>query len=86
MGSRQNPWLAGSLVVVAAMLTTMGCYHTPVDTSEYARGPAPMRMPSPAKEEECNCYENSLTGGQIFKMYCNYCHNDLPFVLSEHWR
>jgi hypothetical protein len=33
-------------------------------------------MPSPAKEgEECDCYEDSLTGGQIFKMYCGYCHN-----------
>jgi hypothetical protein len=33
-------------------------------------------MPSPAKEaEECDRYEDALTGGQIFKMYCNYCHN-----------
>jgi hypothetical protein len=75
MRNWRNPWLSGSLVVLAAILTTAGCYHTPVDTSEYARGPAPLRMPSPAKEEDCNCYEDSLTGGQIFKMYCNYCHN-----------
>jgi hypothetical protein len=33
-------------------------------------------MPSPAAEvEDCSCYEDSLTGGQIFKMYCSYCHN-----------
>jgi hypothetical protein len=33
-------------------------------------------MPSPAKEgEACDCYEDSLTGGQIFTMYCSYCHN-----------
>jgi hypothetical protein len=33
-------------------------------------------MPSPGKEAEaCGCYEDSLTGGQIFAMYCNYCHN-----------
>jgi hypothetical protein len=31
-------------------------------------------MPSPAKEG-CDCYEDSLTGGQIFTMYCGYCHN-----------
>jgi hypothetical protein len=33
-------------------------------------------MPSPASEAEgCGCYEDSLTGGQIFSMYCSYCHN-----------
>jgi hypothetical protein len=33
-------------------------------------------MPSPAKEGEgCGCYEDSLTGGQVFTMYCSYCHN-----------
>ena len=58
------------------LLTVMGCYHTPVDTSDYAQGPAPLRMPSPAREAAaCACYEDSLTGGEIFKMYCNYCHN-----------
>jgi hypothetical protein len=53
-----------------------GCYNTPIDTSEYERGPAPLRMPSPAKEAEaCDCYEDSLTGGQVFSMYCGYCHH-----------
>ena len=33
-------------------------------------------MPSPAKEAEpCKTYEDSLTGGQVFAMYCSYCHN-----------
>jgi hypothetical protein len=33
-------------------------------------------MPAPDKEGEgCDCYEDSLTGGQVFKMYCSYCHN-----------
>jgi hypothetical protein len=35
-------------------------------------------MPSPARvaeaAESCS-YEDSLTGGQVFAMYCNYCHN-----------
>jgi len=76
MRRTRNPWLAGFLAILTAMLTTVGCYHTPIDTSEYAQGPAPLRMPSPANDPEaCNCYEDSLTGGQLFKMYCNYCHN-----------
>jgi hypothetical protein len=53
-----------------------GCTNTPVDTSELAEGPAPKRFPSPAREAEANCsYEDSLTGGKIFAMYCSYCHN-----------
>jgi hypothetical protein len=32
-------------------------------------------MPSPAKEAEACCYEDSLTGGQVFSMYCSSCHN-----------
>jgi hypothetical protein len=62
-------------VVVAAALFAAGCYNTPVDTSEHAQGPAPLRMPSPEKEGESCCYEDSLTGGQVFAMYCGYCHN-----------
>jgi hypothetical protein len=69
-------WLAGTILVLAGISAAVGCYHTPVDTSEYAQGPAPLRMPSPAKAAEgCDCYEDSLTGGQVFSMYCGYCHN-----------
>ena len=32
-------------------------------------------MPSPSKEGEACSYEDSLTGGQVFTMYCSYCHN-----------
>jgi hypothetical protein len=68
--------LTSSTLVLMGVLVTAGCYHTPVDSSDYAQGPAPLRMPSPAKDAEaCGCYEDSLTGGQIFQMYCNYCHN-----------
>jgi hypothetical protein len=75
MRSLRNPWLAGSVLVVGVLLA-VGCYNTPVDTSEYARGPAPLRMPSPEKAgDACDCYEDSLTGGQVFSMYCGYCHN-----------
>src|SRR5437016_5645976 len=76
MRGTRYPWAAGLIFAVAAMIAVVGCFHTPTDTSEFAQGPAPKRMPSPTKEEEgCGCYEDSLTGGQIFKMYCSYCHN-----------
>jgi hypothetical protein len=32
-------------------------------------------MGSPARETEGCCYEDSLTGGKVFAMYCGYCHN-----------
>lgn len=66
---------AGSVILFGALMVATGCYNTPVDTSEYAQGPAPLRMPSPSGEECSDCYEDSLTGGQIFTMYCSYCHN-----------
>ena len=56
-------------------MAAAGCFQTPVDTSIYARGPAPLRSPSPAAEENCDSYEDSLTGGKVFTMYCSYCHN-----------
>ena len=74
MQRMRNAWLAGSVLGVT-LLGAAGCSSTPSDSSESALGPAPQRMPSPAKEGEACCYEDSLTGGQIFAMYCNYCHN-----------
>jgi hypothetical protein len=70
-------WLAGAAAVLGTFLAAAGCYNTPVDTSDFAQGPAPLRRPSPAREAdcECGCYEDSLTGGQVFTMYCSYCHN-----------
>ena len=60
-----------TLVVVA--LPTFGCRTAP-DYSDYAQGPAPLRMPPPSLE--CPpTYEDSLSGGQVFAMYCAGCHN-----------
>ncbi|HEV3116174.1 MAG TPA: hypothetical protein VGY58_03925 [Gemmataceae bacterium] len=73
MRNMRKPWAAGLALLAAGGLAALGCYHTPVDNSEYAQGPAPLRMPSPEKNS-C-CYEDSLTGGQVFDMYCSYCHN-----------
>jgi len=76
MRHMKNPWLAGSFfLVIIGILAASGCIHSPVDTTERGEGPAPLRMPSPAREEECHSYEDSLTGGQVFSMYCSYCHN-----------
>ena len=68
-----GPWLPGVLMV----LLMAGCYHTPVETSELAGGPAPLREPSPARVAKAasGSYEDSLTGAQVFSMYCGYCHN-----------
>jgi hypothetical protein len=65
-----------TVLVMVALFMVLGCYKTAVDTSEFARGPAPLRMPSPGRETDASCsYEDSLTGGQVFSMYCGYCHN-----------
>jgi hypothetical protein len=61
-------------LLVAGLLAAVGCIHAPADNSEYLEGPAPRRMPSPAKENPSS-YEDSLTGAQVFSMYCSYCHN-----------
>jgi hypothetical protein len=79
MRSMRNRWLGGSALVLAGVVVLAGCYNTPINLSQ---GPAPLRMPSPAEEgEACDCYEDSLTGGKVFKMYCAYCH-DAP-TLAE---
>jgi hypothetical protein len=73
----RNPWWQVlPILALLATLTAAGCYNTPVATSEHARGPAPLRMPAPDQDpESCGRYEDSLTGGQVFTMYCAYCHN-----------
>jgi hypothetical protein len=73
----RNLWVAGIVgLFVVGVLAVAGCHNTPVDTSDFAQGPAPRRMPSPGREEQSNgSYEDSLTGGQVFTMYCSYCHN-----------
>jgi hypothetical protein len=48
----------------------LGCQHTPIDLSQ---GPAPWRIPRPG--QDAHSYEDSLTGGEVFAMYCNQCHN-----------
>jgi hypothetical protein len=51
-------------------LAAFGCQNTPIDLSQ---GPARWRMPRPGEPAES--FEDSLTGGEVFAMYCNQCHN-----------
>jgi hypothetical protein len=73
-----------TIAVVVAIVTMAGCHNTPVNTSEYARGPVPLREPAPERltdGKHCNSYEDSLDGGKVFAMYCSQCHN--PPSLGE---
>jgi hypothetical protein len=87
MSSTKTLWLGGSVLVLAGTLAGVGCSNTVVELTDFVRGPAPLRMPSPAAQG-CDCYEDSLTGAQVFEMYCNQCHNapslaERPF---SNWR
>jgi cytochrome c5 len=79
MKMTRKSWLVGSCLLGAFTAAAVaGCYHTPVESSELAMGPAPFRIPSPervAEAEACHSYEDSLTGAKVFAMYCSYCHN-----------
>jgi hypothetical protein len=70
----------GLVLALAGLLAPSGCTNTPIDVSSVSQGPAPLRLPSPKEGVECG-YEESLTGGHIFEMYCGACHNARP--LSE---
>jgi hypothetical protein len=67
-------WMAVLSLSMAIVAASLGCTHTAVDLTEAAQGPAPLREQSPLEQTDCS-YEQSLTGGKIFSMYCGYCHN-----------
>ncbi len=57
-------------ILAVAVLATVGCQNMPIDQ---AVGPADRRIPRPGEPPQS--FEDSLTGGQVFAMYCNQCHN-----------
>ncbi len=57
-------------LVTLLALATLGCQSTPMDLT---KGPAPLRIPRPGQQAQT--FEDSLTGGEVFSMYCNQCHN-----------
>src|SRR6516225_2297562 len=77
MNARMAHKTTGALLMIG-LFVLLGCYHTPIDT---AQGPAPLRMPPSGLEARSCNYEDSLTGGQVFTMYCGYCH--FPRSLAE---
>jgi hypothetical protein len=60
------------LVLIALALSTLGCYSPPVDVSQT---PAPLRFRLRKGEELSGKWEDEVTGGELFSMYCGYCHN-----------
>jgi hypothetical protein len=72
-GLRERGFRTGGLLgLAAAVLSTVGCYNPPVDVSQT---PAPFRFNMRKGEELSGRYEDEVTGGQLFSMYCGYCHN-----------
>jgi hypothetical protein len=73
---------AVAALALAAPLAIFGCFRTAPDYSTLAQGPAPLRTPSPERVAAASeSYEDSLTGAQVYSMYCAQCHNPRP--LSE---
>jgi hypothetical protein len=68
MLKRWSRW-SRTLIIGFGGIATLGCQSTPIDLAD---GPARQRMPRP---EAAESYEDSLTGGEVFSMYCNQCHN-----------
>jgi hypothetical protein len=60
------------LLLASIVLAPFGCYNPPVDVSQL---PAPLRFRLRKGEELSGRYEDEVTGGQLFTMYCGYCHN-----------
>jgi hypothetical protein len=71
--------IGGGLVIVAGIVSLVGCSNTPISV---ANRPAPLREPPPemSGEESDGSYEDCLTGGQVFAMYCQQCHNPRPIA------
>jgi hypothetical protein len=67
--SRRTGHLAACFAGLLGFLA-LGCQHTPIDLTQ---GRAPWRIPRSGQPAET--YEESLTGGEVFSMYCNQCHN-----------
>jgi hypothetical protein len=71
--------LCGSLLIAGGIVALAGCSNTPISV---ANRPAPLREPTPdmSGDEPCDSYEDRLTGGQVFAMYCQQCHNPRPIA------
>jgi hypothetical protein len=73
MRTARTAWLAGSALALGVILAMVGCTNTPPYIYDASHSPAPLREPPP-DQPGCGSYEDSLTGGQVYNMYCSYCH------------
>ncbi|MGE5191005.1 MAG: hypothetical protein ACM3U2_00795 [Deltaproteobacteria bacterium] len=79
MNVTKSRFLCVCLLLAAGMAAAAGCSNTAINV---ANRPAPLRQP-PAEvtdEDSSASYEDSLTGGQVFAMYCQQCHNPRPIA------
>jgi len=60
------------LVLLVVAFPALGCYNPPVDVSQT---PAPLRFRLRKGGELSGKWEDEVTGGELFSMYCGYCHN-----------
>jgi hypothetical protein len=74
------PGRRGVLLGIVGLLVLVGCTNTPSYLYDVSRSPAPLREPPPDQPCEGATYEDRLTGGQVFSMYCGYCHNVRPLA------
>jgi hypothetical protein len=65
------------LLLIASAFAPLGCYSTPVDLSQT---PAPLRFRLFKGDELSGRFEDNVTGGELFDMYCSYCHNARPLA------
>jgi hypothetical protein len=78
--------ICGLLLLAAAPVACLNPETLPKDTvrgtrvatKEFVDGPAPLRAPSPAQAIGSDRFEDSLTGGEVYQMYCSQCHNRRP--------
>ncbi len=64
--------VARLMILGVLALPAVGCFTPPVDVSQK---PAPFRFRLPKGDELSGKWEDEVTGGQLFSMYCGYCHN-----------
>ena len=69
---RECSRIARLMVLGVLTMSVLGCYTPPVDV---AQQPAPFRFRVKKGAELSGNWEDEVTGGQLFSMYCGYCHN-----------
>jgi len=76
MTRKHQPFRAAWALALLGVLGT-GCTLTAPKFSaspRYTEGPAPLRERGPGPIVEAQGFENDVTGGELYQMYCNYCH------------